>query len=145
MPRAAASILGLPIHSMLVPFPIAGFIGALVTDIVYAETANIIWATFSAWLIAGGLFVGALAALAGLIDHFVDRSARRLKQGLAHLLTGLALLVVELLNAFVHSRDGWTSVVPEGLVLSALGAVLVVVSGCLGGSLVYRHGVGTRP
>jgi hypothetical protein len=50
-----ASIMGHPIHPMLVPFPIACFSGALVTDIAYWRTANMMWSNFSAWLIFAGL------------------------------------------------------------------------------------------
>jgi uncharacterized membrane protein len=41
------------------------------------------------------------------------------------LLTGASLL--SLVNVFVHSRDAWTSVVPEGIWLSAAVAILLVI------------------
>ncbi len=47
------------------PFPIACFGCALVTDIVYWRTADIMWADFSAWLLTVGLIFGVLAAIAG--------------------------------------------------------------------------------
>jgi len=50
-PRSTARIADHPIHPMLVPIPIACFIGALVTDITYAVTAEMMWSDFSAWLI----------------------------------------------------------------------------------------------
>ena len=50
----------------LVSFPIACFVGALVTDIVYAVTANMMWADFSAWLLAAGMAFAVLAASPGL-------------------------------------------------------------------------------
>jgi uncharacterized membrane protein len=34
-PRSTARFMGHPIHPMLVPFPIAFFIGALLTDLAY--------------------------------------------------------------------------------------------------------------
>ncbi|MGY4421796.1 putative membrane protein [Bradyrhizobium sp. JR6.1] len=57
-----------PLHPMLVPFPIACFVGTLVTDITYWRTAEMMWADFSAWLLFAGLIMGGLAAIAGLID-----------------------------------------------------------------------------
>ena len=39
--RSTAQIAGHPIHPMLVPIPIACFIGALVTDIAYVVSAEI--------------------------------------------------------------------------------------------------------
>ena len=42
-----------------------------------------------------------------------------------------AALVVELLSMFVHQRDGWTAVAGLGLILSIVGAVLVLIAGWL--------------
>jgi uncharacterized membrane protein len=144
-PRSTAKIAGHPIHPMLVPFPIVCWIGALVTDIVYSRTALIMWSTFSAWLITVGLVFGGLAALFGLIDFFGDRRIRGSTIAIAHMVINLTVWVIELFNAFVHSRDAWTSVVPTGLTLSIISVVLLAVSGWLGGHLVYRCGVGTPP
>jgi uncharacterized membrane protein len=41
----------------------------------------------------------------------------------------LAAWIVELINSLVHARDGWTAVVPLGLILSIVGVVLVLLSG----------------
>jgi len=141
-PRSTAAILGHPIHPMLVPFPITCWIGALLTDIAYSRTANIMWANFSAWLLLAGLVMGALAALAGIIDYFGDR---RVRSGTAttHGLINIVVFVIQIFNSFVHARDGWTSVVPTGLILSAIAVLLLAVSGWLGGALVYKQGVGT--
>ncbi len=61
---------------MLVPFPIVCFIGALVTDIAYWRTAEIMWADISAWLLLAGLIMGRLAGIAGLID-FLELGAEK--------------------------------------------------------------------
>ena len=142
-PRSTASIFGHPIHAMLVPFPIVCFIAALLTDIAYVQTANIMWSNFSIWLISGGLLVGGFAALAGLVDYFGDRRVRAIPTATIHALLNISIWVIELFNAFVHSRDGWTSVVPTGITLSAISVALLAISGWLGGALVYKHGVGT--
>jgi hypothetical protein len=39
-----------------------------------------------------------------------------------------AALVVELFNMFIHTRDGWTAVVPTGMTLSILGVVLALAA-----------------
>jgi uncharacterized membrane protein len=42
---------------------------------------------------------------------------------------GYALaVVVSLINAFIHSRDGYTAVVPTGLMLSALVVVILLLT-----------------
>jgi uncharacterized membrane protein len=45
---------------------------------------------------------------------------------------------------FVHTRDGWTSVYPTGLLLSAIVVLILPFTGWLGWSMVYRHGVGVN-
>lgn len=144
-PRSTAKLAGHPIHPMLVPFPIVCFIGALVTDVVYSQTALIMWSTFSSWFLTVGLVFGALAAAAGLIDYFSDSNLRASPVAIAHMLINIVVWIIELFNAFVHARDGWTSVVPTGLTLSIIAVALLAVSGWLGGALVYRIGVGTPP
>ena len=127
---------------MLVPFPIVCFLGALLTDIAYWRTADIMWANFSAWLLAAGLAAGVLAAIAGLVDFAASRRVRAQRPAWPHMLGNLAVLVLALFDNLVHSRDAWTSVVPTGLILSAVIVALMLVTGWLGASLVYRHGVG---
>lgn len=143
-PRSTASLFGHPLHGMLVPFPIAFFIGALLTDLAYLASANIQWSNFSIWLITAGLVMGGLAALTGIIDYAGDRRVRAARPAMPHMIINLSVFVIELVNAFVHSRDGWTSVVPTGLTLSIVSVVLLGISAWLGGSLVYKYRVGVR-
>ena len=114
-PRATASIAGHPLHAMLVPIPIACFIGTLITDIAYWRTANMQWANMSAWLLTVGLIVSVFAVIAGLIDFFGDRRIRDLRAAWIHALRQRSGLVLAIFNAFIHSRDAYTSVVPTGL------------------------------
>ncbi len=143
-PRSTARIGGHPIHPMLAPIPIACFAGTFVTDIVYWRTAAIMWADFSDWLLAVGLLFAALAIIAGLIDFFGDRRIRSLGAAWIHGAgNGLAVLL-SLVNAFVHSRDAYTSVVPEGIILSGLVVLILLVTGWMGWEMVYRRGVGVH-
>jgi uncharacterized membrane protein len=141
-PRATATIAGHPLHAMLVPIPLTCFIGTFVTDLVYWKTANMQWANMSVWLLTAGLFVSALAVLAGLIDFFGDRRIRNLNAAWIHGLGNGVALILSLFNVFIHSRDAYTSVVPTGLILSGLVVVILVVTAWNGSALVFRHGVG---
>ena len=120
-----ASVTG-PLYLVLFPIPVVCFIAALITDAVYSASAFLMWLHFSEWLIAAGLAFGALAALALLIEFFASPAIRAGGVGWAHLVLFYAALVVELFNAFVHSIDGWTAVVPTGMILSIIGGVLAV-------------------
>jgi len=121
-----------PVHAMLSAFPLAFFPAALVTDIAYANTANMQWANFSVWLIAGGAAMGIVAALAGIVDAVVSRKRRRGRSSSLHTILMIVTLVVAIVNGFIHSRDAWTSVVPTGLILSAVTTILVLVASWLG-------------
>jgi uncharacterized membrane protein len=136
LPRVA--IGGVPIHAMLVPFPIVCFTGALLSDITYSNSPQVQWANFSQWLLAVGLIVGVLAAIFGLID-FLAAGRTRPRIGWFHLIGNAIVLLLALINNFVHSRDGWTGVVPTGLTLSAITVVLILVTGFLGWRMAYRH------
>ena len=141
-PRSTASLFGHPLHPLLVPFPIVGFIGALLCDIVYANTADMQWANFAVWLLTAGLVMGSLAVVAGLTDYLGDRRVRSIKAATVHGVGNIVVMLLALWNVFVHSRDAWTSVVPEGLILSIVTVLLMGVTGWLGGALVYRDRVG---
>jgi uncharacterized membrane protein len=144
-PHSTVQIGGHPLHPMLVPFPIACFVGTLITDIAYWKTANMQWANFSAWLLIVGLVFAALAALAGLIDALAERRIRALRPFWIHAGGNVLAVVLSIFNALVHSRDAYTSVVPTGLTLSAIVVVILLVTGWNGWDMVYRHRVGIAP
>jgi len=127
---------------MLVPVPIVCFVGALLTDITYCVTAEMMWADFSSWLLVVGVMFGVLAAIAGLVDFLSNRLIRAQTPAWLHLTGNLLVLVLSFFNALVHTRDAWTSVFPIGLVLSVIVVVILPVTGWLGWEMVYRRGVG---
>jgi hypothetical protein len=76
----------------------------------------VLWERFSIWLIVAGLILAGLAAIAYVIDL---ASGRQIDSPAWPRVVGYALAVLlSLMNAFVHSRDGYTAVVPTGLMLS---------------------------
>jgi uncharacterized membrane protein len=131
---------GRPIHMMPVWFSAAYFSGALVTDLVYWQNPDVLWERFSIWLIMAGLIMTGLAAIAYLIDLAAGRQIDRpaWPRVIGYALAGL----LSLINAFVHSRDGYTAVVPTGLVLSALVIVVLLLTACVGMVLSNRSRVG---
>ena len=116
----------------------------MITDIAYAETASMQWANMSAWMLTIGLVVALFAVIAGLIDFLGDRRIRDLRAVWIHAGGNAVALVLAIFNAFIHSRDAYTSVVPRGLVLSALTVLILMVTGWMGWEMVYRHRVGVR-
>jgi uncharacterized membrane protein len=124
---SGAARVAAPIYLLLFPIPVVCFLAAVATDIVYANSAFLLWLHFSEWLIAAGLAFGALALLALVVEFIADRAIRA-GIGWAHALLFCAALVVELFDALVHSIDGWTAVVPTGMALSVVGALLALAA-----------------
>jgi uncharacterized membrane protein len=134
-----------PIHPILVLVPIACFVGALLTDLMYWRTAAMQWTNFSAWLVTVGVIIGWLAAIVGLIDFLGNRAVRALPPAWPHVIGNAAVLILATFNMFVHSRDAWTSVVPTGLVLSALTVAILLFTAWMGWSMVYQYRAGGAP
>ena len=130
--QAYPAPIGRPLLQILVSFPIACFCGALATDITYAQTANIIWADFSAWLLAAGMAFGVLAAIVGAVGLVANRGTTRPRAVWPVAVGSLVVLGLALLDNLVHSRDAWTSVVPEGLALSAVTVAVMLGTAWLG-------------
>jgi uncharacterized membrane protein len=141
-PKSTASVGGHPIHPMLVPFPIVCFVGAFATDLAYWNSAAVMWETFSVWLLTAGLVMAFFAVIAGLIDFIGSRAVRALKPAWPHVLGNVVVVALSVINAFIHSRDGYTAVVPTGLTLSGLVVLIMLFTGWMGWSMVYRHRVG---
>lgn len=117
-------------------------IAALVTDVLYWQTLLFEWNNFSAWLILAGLLLSALAALALIVDLL----RRRLHRIAWWRFAGLAVAVLlGVVDAFVHSRDAYTAVVPEGIILSAVVAVLLLAVGLGGGWSLESHHASALP
>src|SRR6266404_1575368 len=117
---------GRPIHKILVSFSAAYFAGALVTDLVYWQIPDVLWEKFSIWLITAGLIMAGLAAIAYVIEL---AGGRRIDRPAWPRAVGYAIAVLlSLMNAFVHSRDGYTAVVPTGLMLSGLVVVVLILT-----------------
>ncbi len=146
---------GVPLRTSTLPIPArallhGGFIGAssalliaaFGTDCFYYTTSLWQWSNFSAWLITFGLIVMLVAVILLLIDFATGR-ARRLDP--VSFLLVAAAGVLSLLNAFVHSRDAWTSVVPQGILLSTVSTLLLVIVGARGWSLATRRVAADRP
>lgn len=118
-----------PLHAMLLAGTVPLFLGALLSDIAYYNSFQIQWANFAAWLIAGGLLFAGLALLFALAN--LVGAERKAGRPVLYFLLLLVTWVVGLLNAFEHAKDAW-AVMPTGLVLSAIVAVLAVITAWLG-------------
>jgi len=137
--RTPASIAGHPIHPMLVTIPIGLWIFSLVCDFIgMGGGANPAWATVAFYCMGGGI-VGALAAaLPGLID-LLSLPAGPRATAIKHMSINLTVVVLYVINFWMRYDNPANPGKLVWLSLIALG--LLVISGWLGGKMVYEYGV----
>jgi len=137
-----ASIKGHPIHAMLVPLPIGLWIFALVADVMTHLRGGQGWRTVAFYCLGGGIVGAVLAAIPGLIDRATIGRGKARRTGIGHMAMNLlAVLVfgVDFLTRFGNPDHSGM------LRLTALGVVVILISGWLGGEMVYVGGVGVAP
>jgi uncharacterized membrane protein len=147
-----ASIMGHPIHPMLIPFPIALWVFSLVADIVSllrtdpSKAAGWSWMAF--WTLLAGCLGAVVAAVFGIIDwlSIKDHEVKKVANWHARF-NVLALL---LFAASWYLRRGVDFTNPNGglkmpIALSVVGVIVVTISGWLGGELVFKYGVAVNP
>ena len=137
--RSRAAIAGHPLHPLLVPFPIAFLVGALASDLAFWGSGDLFWARASEWLLGAGLVMGTLAAVAGLVDFLSIREARVGAVGWVHFLGNATAMLLALWNLVQRLNGDSTAILPGGVILSALVVAIFLVTGWLGGELVFRY------
>ena len=143
--KSEAQIKGHPIHHLLVPFPIAFFMGALASDAAYAITKDKFYARASQYLVGAGLGGGLLAAGVGMTDFVSIRRARVFPDGWVHMLGNASILGLAAASFTMCMFDRNSTVVPKGLAISSAISTLLVATGWYGGELAYRRGIGMIP
>ena len=141
--RSTAAIAGHPLHPLLVTFPIAFLVGALLSDLAFYGTSDSFWARASEWLIGAGLVGGVLAAVAGFIDFIGSERIRSLTYVWYHFVGNAVALVLSAISLYLRVSTAAVSVTGTQLVLSILVVLIFLITGWLGGELVFRFGVGT--
>lgn len=136
--RSPAGIGGHPLHPMLIPFPIGWWVLSLICDVFVLIKGKGMWDIFALYTMAGGVIAALTAALPGFVDLFTMKRSPVKRIGIWHMGINLLITVIYIFN-FLWRRQGGPT---EGtVVLSAFAVLLLVVSGWLGGEMVYVHGV----
>jgi len=140
--RTPASIAGHPIHPMLVTFPIGLWVFSFVCDLIYAfGTQNIVWKTVALYAMIGGLIGALAAAVPGLIDLLSLREGPR-ATAVMHMTINLIIVALFAVNIWMRIRAGDAGAASNTPVwLSLVAIAMLLVSGWLGGKLVYEHRV----
>ena len=118
-----------PFHAFLLAGAVPLFLGALLSDIAYAQSYQIQWSNFASWLIAGALVFAGFSMLWALVDLF--SASRRSKQSAVYFVLLLVAWVLGFINALEHAKDAW-AIMPTSVVLSAIVALLVCAAAWFG-------------
>ena len=140
--ESKAKFLGHPVHQQLIAFPVGLFITAVVFDIISAATGNLRWTQMAFYLIGAGILTGLTAAIFGLLDWLgIPGGTRAQRIGAIHGLGNVLVVLLFIASFFLRWPD--PTVTPTlGYVLSYVGAIVLLVTGWLGGELVDRLAVG---
>lgn len=146
--RSKITILGHPIHPMLIAYPIAFYTATLACYIIYAANRDPFFYKAAIAANIAGIIMAGVAAIPGVIDWLVGipGGTTAWSHGLLHMLLNVAAVVLFIINVILHAGT-WNSPtrVTVGIILSLLGVLCTVAGGFLGWILIQTDHVGIEP
>jgi len=115
------------IYNLLNPIPYGFFIAALVFDIIYVKSANVMWGKSASWLIALGLIAAVIPRLINLCQVWFGSSSSQCSARKIHFWLNLIAIVAAILNSFVHSRDAF-AIAPQNVIYSAVTVICLLIA-----------------
>jgi uncharacterized membrane protein/nitrite reductase/ring-hydroxylating ferredoxin subunit len=140
--KSKASIDGHPIHPIIVGFPITFFTAALVCDLVGASKRDEKYWNAGKLLAGAGIISGLAAAIPGIIDFFftVPPKSSGQNRAIKHGLLNISLVSLYTLAWFTRQNPYASK--NRIIAYEGLGWGIMLISGWLGGTLVYRNQIG---
>ncbi len=136
-----ASIGKHPVHPMLVVVPLGLLNFSTFADLMYASgKGDPTWKEVSNRTMAGGILTALAAAVPGLID-LLSLKGRAKRVGLAHMALNLGIVGLFSYNLWRRIKSPED---PPATNLSLAGTAGLILSGWLGGELVYVHRSGVE-
>lgn len=120
------SVVADGIYGLLNPIPFGFFLAALIFDIIYFRSGEILWVKGAAWLIVFGLLFAVVPRLVNLVQVWITSRRFTTRAGRIDFWLNLVAIVAAIFNAFVHSRDAYATM-PAGVWLSACTVVLLSI------------------
>ena len=140
--ESKAKLLGHPIHTMLIPFPLGLLATALIFDLIHVVFDQEALARAAWYMIAAGVIGGLIAAVFGTIDWMAIPEGTRAKRIGVQRMSGNVVVLALFGLAWLLRRDDPHDPGAFAIVLELAGGGLAAVTGWLGGELVDRMGVG---
>jgi uncharacterized membrane protein len=138
--RTPAQIAGHPVHPMLVTLPIGMWVFSIVADFIALRSgAPQTWHAAALYTMIGGILGALAAAVPGLIDLLSLKDPAIKSTALKHMGLNLTIVALYVINAWTRING---SVSPNvSMWLSIIAIAMLLVSGWLGGKMVYEAGV----
>lgn len=138
---SAVAVAGHPLHAMTVHFPIALVFVTLAIDVLYWWSGDTFWLRAGLWSSGGAFFMGAGAGIIGTIELLAVAGIRERVASWAHAIAAIMLIALAGLNWGLRITES-ADVLPHGLLVSAMAAVVTGMAGWHGGKLIFDHGIG---
>ena len=138
-----ASIGDHPIHPMLVPIAIGCWLFSFAADLLCFFTgATTPWSMLAYYTMIGGILGALAAAIPGLVDFISLPSGYTKRVAATHMGINLTIVALYAVNVFMRRANPESLSVP--MLMSLVAILMLLVSGWLGGKMVYEAGVGVN-
>jgi uncharacterized membrane protein len=138
---SVVALVGHPLHVMMVHFPIAFVMATLGVDFLYWWTGDPFWVRVGLWSAGLAFWTGVAACLVGIAEVLLVPGIRMLEASWSHAVAGMTLVAIAGANWGERLLNP-EMILPHGLILSVIAAVMTGFAGWHGGKLVFDHGVG---
>jgi len=140
---APASFKGHPFHPIIVPLPIGLWIFSIVSDFIFKlGWGSPVWNDVAFYTLAGGIIGALIAAVPGFIDLTGLTNPKTKTIAIWHMMINLLAVALYCVNFWLRTQRAPGDNLP--ILLSAIGIGLIIISGWLGGELVYVRGVAVK-
>jgi len=140
---STASFKGHPLHPILIPLPIGLWIFSIVSDLIFKfGFGGPVWNEVAFYTLGGGIVGALIAALPGFIDLTDLQNPKTKTIAIWHMTINLLAVALYCVNFSLRMHRAPGNNLP--IVLSAIGIVLIIISGWLGGEMVYVRGVAVK-
>jgi uncharacterized membrane protein len=144
--RARVTFGGHPVHAILTDFPIVCFILSFIWNLVAIIANSQPWYAMTFWTMLAGLVMVVPTALTGLLDFtkVLQRNHPGSRTATFHLIANVTATLFFLLSLLLRRGTGILTGPSKSatFILAAVGVVILLAGGYLGGRLVYHHGIG---
>ena len=140
---STASFKGHPLHPIIIPLPIGLWIFSIVSDLIFKfGYGGPVWNDVAFYTLAGGIVGALIAALPGFIDLTDIENPKTKKIAIWHMVINLLAVGLYCVNFWLRMHRAPGDNLP--ITLSVIGVVFILISGWLGGELVYVRGVAVK-